>query len=178
VRAEADALGLRTAAKPDSQDVCFITSTTGREGFLGRRLDLHRGRVVDGQGRHLGSVAAVELVTVGQRRGLGLPGGEVPRYAVDVDVASAIVRVGPERELHRDTVALERMVWADGPVEGRVGAQCAAHGAERPATVTAAAGRSEGVVVRFDRSERRVARGQSVVLYQGDEVVGGGIARG
>jgi tRNA-specific 2-thiouridylase len=102
----------------------------------------------------------------------------VPRYAVDVDVASATVRVGPERELHRDTVALERMVWADGPVEGRVGAQCAAHGAERPATVTAAAGRSEGVVVRFDRAERRVARGQSVVLYQGDEVVGGGIARG
>jgi tRNA-specific 2-thiouridylase len=178
VRAEADALGLRTAAKPDSQDVCFITSTTGREGFLGRRLDLHPGRVVGGDGRQVGSVAAVELVTVGQRRGLGLPGGGAPRYAVDVDVVSGTVRVGLEPELHRDTVVLERMVWADGPVGGRVGAQCAAHGAERPATVTAAAGRPEGAVVRFDRAERRVARGQSVVLYQGDEVVGGGIARG
>jgi len=185
VRAEAGALGLRTADKPDSQDVCFITSTAGRGGFLGRRLDLHAGRVVDGEGRQLGSVAAVELVTVGQRRGLGLPGGGAPRYAVDVDVAAATVRVGPESELHRDTVVLERMVWADGPVEGRVGAQCAAHGASRPATVTPTDAQPVlggagpvSAVVRFDRPERRVARGQSVVLYQGDEVVGGGIAGG
>jgi tRNA-specific 2-thiouridylase len=177
VRAEADALGLRTAAKPDSQDVCFITSTAGREGFLGRRLDLHPGRVVDGEGHQVGSVAAVELVTVGQRRGLGLPGAGAPRFVVDVDVASSTVRVGHEHELRRATVILERMVWADGPVDGRVGAQCAAHGTARPATVTAT-GRPERVVVRFDRAERRVARGQSVVLYQGDEVVGGGIASG
>jgi tRNA-specific 2-thiouridylase len=185
VRAEAGALGLRTATKPDSQDVCFITSTAGRGGFLGRRLDLHPGRVVDGDGRQVGSVDAVELVTVGQRRGLGLRGGGEPRYAVDVDVAAATVRVGPESALRRDTVVLERVVWADGPVDGRVGAQCAAHGVARPATVAPAADRPggggagpAGAVVRFDRAERRVAPGQSVVLYQGDEVVGGGIASG
>jgi tRNA-specific 2-thiouridylase len=133
----------------------------------------------------VGSVDAVELVTVGQRRGLGLRGGGEPRYAVDVDVAAATVRVGPESALRRDTVVLERVVWADGPVDGRVGAQCAAHGVARPATVAPAADRPGGVgagpagaVVRFDRAERRVAPGQSVVLYQGDEVVGGGIASG
>jgi tRNA-specific 2-thiouridylase len=70
-------------------------------------------------------------------------------------------------------VVLDTMVWADGPVGGRLAAQCSAHGAPRPATVEA-----DGPVVevRFDEPHRRVAPGQSVVLYDGDAVVGGGIA--
>ena len=71
VRAHARRLGLRTAAKPDSQDVCFIGSAEGRQGFLSRRMELHPGEVVDGEGRPAGVVEAVELVTVGQRRGMG-----------------------------------------------------------------------------------------------------------
>ena len=74
VRQRADALGLRTAAKPDSQDVCFITSAGGRREFLGDRMPLHPGRVVDTEGRDVGAVDAVELVTIGQRRGLGAVG--------------------------------------------------------------------------------------------------------
>jgi tRNA-specific 2-thiouridylase len=174
-RAEADALGLRTAAKPDSQDVCFITSTTGRRGFLERRTDLRPGRVVDEDGREVGRVPAVELVTVGQRRGLGLAGGGVPRYAVAIDAPAATVRVGPARDLLADAVVLDRTVWAAGPVAGRVLAQCSAHGAPRPATVAPDTGTGRHVV-RFDEPQRRVAPGQSVVLYEGDEVAGGGIA--
>ena len=95
VRAGAARLGLRTAAKPDSQDVCFIASTVGRRGFLAQRVDLRPGIVVDTSGRAVGRVDAVELVTVGQRRGLGLAGGEgAPRYVVDVDVSTATVTVG------------------------------------------------------------------------------------
>ena len=175
VRAEAEVRGLRTADKPDSQDVCFITSSGGRRGFLSRRIDLRPGRVVDEAGRDVGRVGAVELVTVGQRRGLGLPGGGAARYAVDVDVPAATVRVGPERELLADRVALDRIVWAAGPVTGRVGAQCSAHGALRPATVGPEPGAGGRVVVRFDEPQRRVAAGQSVVLYDDDEVVGGGL---
>jgi tRNA-specific 2-thiouridylase len=175
VRAEAEALGLRTAAKPDSQDVCFITSTGKRRGFLARRVELRPGRIVDETGRQVGSVEAVELVTVGQRRGLGLPGGRAPRYVVDVDVAAATVRVGPEPELRRARVELERTVWAGRPPPAGQGlaAQCSAHGPPRPARVEAAGQRR--VAVWFERPERRVAPGQSVVLYDGDEVVGGGI---
>ena len=189
VRAEAEALGLRTADKPDSQDVCFITSTAGRGGFLGRRIELRPGRIVDETGRDVGAVDAVELVTVGQRRGLGLPGGGAPRYVTDVDVPGATVRVGPERDLLRDGVVLERVVWAAGPVAGPVVAQCSAHGAPRGATVVDAGsataghdggaagdhGRDDQVAVRFDEPHRRVAVGQSVVLYEDDQVVGGGI---
>jgi tRNA-specific 2-thiouridylase len=72
VRAEARRLGLRTAGKPDSQDVCFIRSDEGRHRFLADRLELHPGRLVDhATGADLGAVEAVELVTVGQRRGMG-----------------------------------------------------------------------------------------------------------
>ncbi len=175
VRAQAQALGLRTADKPDSQDVCFITSTGGRQRFLGRRIELRPGRIVDETGRDVGGVDAVELITVGQRRGLGLPGGGAPRYVVDVDVPAATVRVGPERDLLSDAVTLDQVVWAKDPVVGAVGAQCSAHGAPRLATVGPAAD-SDRVAVHFDEPHRRVAVGQSVVLYEGDEVVGGGIA--
>ena len=190
VRAEAAALGLRTADKPDSQDVCFVTSASGRQGFLGRRIALRPGRIVDETGREVGSVDAVELVTVGQRRGLGLAGGDGPRYAVEVDVPAATVRVGSARDLRSDTVTVGEVVWAAGAVSGRIGAQCSAHGAVRPAALVPGSDGAEEtdtdenhvdgndvVVVRFDEPHRRVAAGQSVVFYDGDEVVGGGIAR-
>jgi tRNA-specific 2-thiouridylase len=176
VRVEATALGLRTADKPDSQDVCFVTSAAGRRGFLGSRMPLHAGRVVDGAGRRVGTVPAVELVTVGQRKGLGLAGGGAARYAVDVDVPAATVRVGPADELLRDAVRLDRVVWAAGPVAGPVAAQASAHGAAHPAAVVVDAGDATRAVVRFERPQRVVAAGQSVVLYDGDQVVGGGIA--
>ena len=76
VRARASALGLRTASKPDSQDVCFITKADGRRAFLSDRMPLRPGRVIDTRGAHVADVDAIELVTVGQRRGLGAIGGE------------------------------------------------------------------------------------------------------
>ena len=179
VRAEAERLGLRTATKPDSQDVCFITSSAGRSGFLSRRLDLHPAEVVDAAGASVGEVEAVELVTVGQRRGLGLPGGSATRYVTEVDVPARRVRIGPPEDLQVTEVALHDMVWPAGLVEGDVMAQCSAHGIPQPAQVTSTASEGAGVTatVRFAAPQRRVAAGQSVVLYHptADHVVGGGI---
>lgn len=183
VRELAAALGLRTAAKPDSQDVCFITKTNGRAEFLSARTELHAGRIVDESGNDLGEVDAVELVTVGQRRGLNLAGGTGRRFVTDVDVASATVTIGPPERLLREAVELEDMVWADGPVEGAVKAQCSAHGRATDAQLSVAVDGS--AVLTWDEPQRRVARGQSVVLYQTVEsvngteevVVGGGLAR-
>jgi tRNA-specific 2-thiouridylase len=166
VRARAAAMGLRTAEKPDSQDVCFITKG-GRESFLSTRLPLTPGRVVDTAGVQVGEVAAVQLVTIGQRRGLGLAGGASPRYVLGVD--GDLVTVGPADELPVATVALESMAWVDEPVEGRVLVQSSAHGRVRPATYGDA-------VVTYDEPGPRIAPGQSVVLYDGDDVLGGGIA--
>jgi len=155
--------------------VCFVTAARGRQDFLGRRIALRPGRIVDGTGRDVGAVDAVELVTVGQRRGLGLPGGGGPRYVTEVDVPAASVRVGTEADLLTEAVDLEATVWAAGPVTGPAVAQCSAHGVPRPARVEPVGVGGDRAVVRFDRPQRRVAPGQSVVLYEGDEVIGGGL---
>lgn len=180
VRSIAADLGLRTAAKPDSQDVCFITRTTGRGSFLGERIPLTPARVVDADGRQVGHVSAVELVTVGQRKGLGLAGGGAPRYVVEVDRTAdrPTVTVGAAADLLVEEQAVRGWVWAVGPENGEVLVQVSAHGEPRPATVSAgASGGADGtVVVSWQTPQRRVAPGQSVVAYVGQEVVGGGTA--
>ena len=129
-----------TAAKPDSQDVCFIRRREGRSGFLGDRLSFTPGRVVDTAGRVVGAVDAVELVTVGQRRGLGLAGGHAPRYVLDVDVAAATVVVGAAEELLVDVTPFERWSWSGEPVDGAGRRAVLAHGEARRAVVDTAAG--------------------------------------
>jgi tRNA-specific 2-thiouridylase len=170
VRAEAARLGLATADKPDSQDVCFITASGGRTTFLGDRIPMRPATVVDRSGATVGRVDAIELVTLGQRKGLGLAGGGPIQYAVDIDVARAVVTVGGEDELLTDRVELDAFAWTAGEVGGDLEAQCSAHGPPRPCRV-------EGTTVVFAQPQRRVASGQSVVVYAADTVVAAGIAR-
>jgi tRNA-specific 2-thiouridylase len=172
VRSEAARLGLATADKPDSQDVCFITATGGRSRFLRDRLATRPGTVVEATGQVVGSVPEVELVTIGQRRGLGLPGGGDPRYVLDVDVHTATVQVGSKADLLTDHLRLRDVTWVAGvPPVGRLLAQTSAHGDAHPCTVI-------GDRVELEEPARRVAPGQSVVLYDDDLVVGAGIACG
>ena len=176
VRALAAELGLRTANKPDSQDVCFITKTTGRGSFLDRLIPLTPGRVVDGEGNEVGTVAAVELVTVGQRKGLGLAGGGAPRYVVDVDVPGTTVTVGSRRDLLVDEQPVAGLAWAAGPVDGPLLVQCSAHGVPAAAHITPIDLAAGTAAVRWEQPQRRVAPGQSIVAYEGDQVVGGATA--
>jgi tRNA-specific 2-thiouridylase len=172
VRDRAAALGLRTAAKPDSQDVCFITQTGGRETFLGARIPFRKGTVVDSEGTVLGDVPAIEMVTLGQRRGIGLPGGGPKRYVTGIDQATATVVVGDESELDVDELIVGNVVWADGPRVGEVMVQCSAHGSAVPAWL-------DSGTVRWLVPQRRVAPGQSVVFFDPTDryVLGGGIAQ-
>jgi tRNA-uridine 2-sulfurtransferase len=171
VRRLATDLGLRTAQKPDSQDVCFITAIGGRAAFLAERIPLRPATVVDSAGRRIGEVPSVELVTVGQRKGLGLGGAARPRFVVDVDAAGAVVTVGSLHDLMVTDQPLRDLRWIDGSPSGDVLVQCSAHGRSVPATVEA--GR-----VRWAEPQRRVAAGQSIVVYDAADqiVLGGGIA--
>jgi tRNA-specific 2-thiouridylase len=193
VRAEARRLGLRTAAKPDSQDVCFIHEGVGREGFLSSRLELHPADVVDEEsGAHLGAVEAVELVTVGQRR--GMPAAGERRYAVAVDVHGRRVTVTGASRATVDEVSLVQgtVTWVDRPpADGEEAfAQVSAHGrpahctiriaapATPPARASAPTDGAASVSVRFDTPQRPVAPGQTVALYDSadpDSVLGAGI---
>jgi tRNA-specific 2-thiouridylase len=172
VRERASRLGLRTAAKPDSQDVCFITHTGGRETFLGARIPFGRATVVDTDGTVVGQVPAIEMVTLGQRRGIGLPGGGPKRYVTAIDRATSTVVVGDEADLYVREVSVADLVWADRPYEGPVMVQCSAHGIAEPAEL-------RGNIVTWRAPQRRVAPGQSVVFFDPSNtyVLGGGIAR-
>ncbi len=170
VREKAVSLGLQTASKPDSQDVCFISASGGRTAFLSERIALRPGKVLDEAGRLLGEVPALELVTVGQRRGLGPAVGA--RYALSVNVQAATVTVAPADDLLVTELRLDPVCWVREPPGGdeKLLAQVSAHGVPVPARWEA-----PGRVV-FERPLRKVAPGQSVVLYRGDLVVGGGTA--
>ena len=161
VRSWAQQRGLRTAAKPDSQDVCFIHSEGGRQRFLGDRLALHPGTLVDGAtGDEVGTVPAVELVTVGQRRGLGLGTGGRRRFALSVDVARHRVTVGDESVARTRRLALSAWRWVAEPLRpgDRAIAQASAHG--RPVSCTV-----EDGGLAFDEPQRLVAPGQTVAFY-------------
>ncbi|MGH9067379.1 MAG: tRNA 2-thiouridine(34) synthase MnmA [Acidimicrobiales bacterium] len=187
VRDEARRLGLRTAAKPDSQDVCFIRSDEGREGFLGDRLPLHAGRLVDhGTGADLGPVEAVELVTVGQRRGMGHSADARRRFVTAVDVPGRRVSLGAPEAAQVREVQLHTVTWVDeddpllsaaGTDEAAAVAQCSAHGRPVLATVRR---RRDGLTVAFSTPQRPVAPGQTVALYDAgtpDAVLGSGIVQ-
>jgi tRNA-specific 2-thiouridylase len=173
VREHAARLGLRTAAKPDSQDVCFIHGDVGRSGFLSRRLELHPATVVDAaSGAAVGEVEAVELVTVGQRRGMGHGADGHRRYVVGVDVAARRVVVGDPELATVDSVWLESLTWVDEPLrDGEPAvAQVSAHG--RPVRCRFEGGGR----VCFSERQRPVAPGQTVALYDdADTVLGAGI---
>lgn len=177
VRERATALGLRTADKADSQDVCFITHTGGRTAFLGDRIGFRPATVIEAaDGSAVGQVDSIEMVTLGQRRGLGLPGGGPKRYVVDVDHDSLVVTVGDETLLQTDEMTVGAVVWADAAVGGAVRVQCSAHGVAQPADLRVD---GEQVSVRWASPQRRVSPGQSVVFYDTSDtiVLGGGIAR-
>jgi tRNA-specific 2-thiouridylase len=177
VRAVAASRGLVTAAKADSQDVCFIAGGAGpvaRSRFLAERIELHPGRVVDGEtGEVVGEVPAVELVTIGQRRGLAVAAGE-RRYAVAVDVPNRTVVLGNESMLETSEVPLTRRTWTGSalPAGTPVAVQASAHGGTTPAELTDAG-------VRLLEARRRVAPGQTVALYDAETatvVLGCGMA--
>jgi tRNA-specific 2-thiouridylase len=169
VREHAARLGLRTAAKAESMDVCFITRG-GRRSFLAERIPARAGAVVDTAGAMLGAHEGIEAFTIGQRRGLGVATGE-RRYVVDVDATTATVTLGDRHDLLRRSVELRDVTWVyRAPADhAELHAQTRAHG-------TPVAASFDGTAVSFAQPQPRVAPGQVVALYAGDALVGGGIA--
>lgn len=166
VRREAERLGLRTWNKPDSQDVCFIEASRGREVFLRSRIPVTPATVVDrSTGDVLGQVDVAQLVTVGQRRGVAPGRDGERRYVASVDLAAGRVDVDRLEGVMVTTVPLvaASVSASDAAlVDGdRVWVQTSAHGAARRAVLRAA--RDWSVV--FDEPIRPVAPGQSVVFY-------------
>ncbi|MBT4743167.1 MAG: tRNA 2-thiouridine(34) synthase MnmA [Rhodospirillaceae bacterium] len=181
-RALAEAFGLPVAAKPDSQDICFVPD--GRYGELIERLRpgaAEPGEIVDLAGQVLGRHDGVIHFTVGQRRGLGLSGPE-PLYVLALQADARRVVVGPKAALAQRQVRLQDVNWLDrkGPEAGRA-VQARIRSTHPP--VAATLGMVDkttmaGLTVELSQPEEAIAPGQACVLYDGDRVLGGGwIAR-
>lgn len=166
VRARAHELGLRTAAKRESMDVCFITRG-GRGTFLGSRIGRRPGVIVDTAGAEVGAHDGVDQFTIGQRRGTRVAQGE-RRYVVNIAPDTATVTVGPREALLRDRVNLRDVTFTHTPPAG-VLVQTRAHGEPFAA-------RLDGDTVMFEQPQSRVAPGQVVACYDDDVLLGGGIA--
>jgi tRNA-specific 2-thiouridylase len=178
VRALAGEVGLRTAAKPDSQEICFVPSNDYRRLLAERGVALHPGAVVDTAGRRLGEHPGTEHFTIGQRRGLGVAAGR-PLYVVDIVPDTGTVVLGSEDECRSASLVLEapNLIGFDPPPDSafRAEVQVRYHHRAAPATVTLGAG---GARVAFDEPQLAVAPGQGAAFYRGDRLLGGGwIAR-
>jgi tRNA-uridine 2-sulfurtransferase len=178
IRAEAAQRGLAVAEKPDSHDICFIPSGD-TQAFLGARIGVRRGSVIDQGGTVLASHDGVHGFTIGQRKGLGIagpgPDGR-PRYVTAIDADNGNVHVGSAADLDVWQLTGHRSVFTAGitpagPVECAV--QVRAHG-EAVDAVAEAIG--DELAVRLRTPLRGVAPGQTLVLYRndpaGDEVLG------
>lgn len=175
-RAEARRLGLlEIAAKPESQEVCFVPDddhVSFLEEFVPRMV--REGEMVDTEGNVLGTHQGSFRYTIGQRRGLGVSTGS-PNYVVDIDTPSNRVVIGSEELLLRRRLVADRLSWvageqpSDGPFE--VEARVRYKGEDTPAAVEVADGIAR---VEFRSPVRAVAPGQSVVFYRGEECLGGG----
>jgi len=179
VRAVASSLGLRTAGKAESQELCFVDTTLGDE--LSRRL---RGRfapgpMLDGDGAVVGEHRGLPFYTVGQRAGLGIAprtSDAAPLYVLRLDAAANSVTVGPRDALLHTALTSRDCTWIAGapPAAGTpCTVQLRAHGTAH-AAVVAGADASGRLDVHFDPPVAQVSPGQSAVLYAGDEVLGGG----
>ncbi len=174
VRERAREIGLDVAEKPDSHEICFVPDGDHAAFLADRGAALGDGAILDTSGRHLGRHDGVHRFTVGQRKGLGLASA-IPLYVVSLDAATNAVTVGPRAALDRTTLTASGVNWIAGsaPASGtRVTAQIRHRHTPAPATVCPI--EDDRVSVEFDDAQAAVAPGQALVMYDGDEVVGGG----
>ncbi len=176
VRARARELGLATADKPESQEICFVP-----DGDYASAVEKIRpgalpgtGEIVDRDGQVLGQHPGIQHFTVGQRRGLGLS-AERPLYVAGLDAERNRVVVGGVDDLNAKGARLERVSWVSGVTPERAVRAKVRVRHRHVGALASIEARAEGqAVVSFDEPVRAVAPGQAAVFYAGDVVLGGG----
>ncbi|HZQ98005.1 MAG TPA: tRNA 2-thiouridine(34) synthase MnmA [Chloroflexota bacterium] len=175
VRARARELGLVTADKPESQEICFVADNN-YGGFIARYAPdaVRPGPILDRDGKVLGTHRGLVYYTVGQRRGLFLSSAE-PCYVVEIDAEANALIVGPERELYRAGLEASGVNWVSIETPNasiRATVKIRYRAPEVGATIEPIGG--DAVRVAFDEPQKSVTPGQAVVFYDGDLLLGGG----
>ncbi len=167
-RAEAARAGLEAAARPESQEACFLGGGDYREFLERRGLRRERGPVVDEQGRELGCHDAYWRFTPGQRKGIGVSAA-APLYTIRTLPRTNTVVVGPRPALARRRVAARGCLYVDA---SRVEAKLRYRS---PAVAASVERTARGFRLSLEEPAYGVAAGQTAVLYEGDAVVGAGV---
>jgi len=178
-RAEASKRSLKTAKRPESQEICFIPDNNyGRflrtyiKGEL--PLSLTEGDILDISGKVIGKHRGASNYTIGQRKGLGLALGS-PVYVTGINTAANTITVGDGEHLLSDSMTVTDLNWIRGFQPGGI-FRCTTRIRYRhkpaPSEVRVA---SDGVMVTFESPQKAITPGQSAVFYDGDLVLGGGV---
>ncbi len=177
-RALAQRFALPVAAKPDSQDICFVPSGSYGDLVAKLRPEANAPReVVDGAGRVLGRHDGIIHFTVGQRKGLGVAGAE-PLYVLRLDAETRRVVVGPRAALGQQRVAIRGVNWLAAKPDGEMRVTVKLRSAQPPQAATLSLGDDGNGIALLDEPALGVAPGQACVVYDGTRVLGGGwIAR-
>jgi tRNA-specific 2-thiouridylase len=179
VRRKAEQLGLPSAERSESQEICFVSGRSYREYLAHRRPDLIRpGPIVDREGHQLGRHRGTAFYTIGQREGLGVS-RQAALYVIDIDVAHNRLVVGQAEEAEARGLVMGDVNYVslpDLPPEGRrLAVKIRSSGS--PAACFARP-QGEGVRVEFAEPQWAVSPGQAAVCYDGEAVAFGGIIEG
>ncbi len=175
VRRVAQAAGLRTAAKKDSQEICFVPSNDYRNLLKQESVALHPGELVDTGGRVLGTHAGTEHFTIGQRRGHGVSAGE-PLYVVALEPQSGRVVLGSREECEQREMLVEDLNWIGYELGTNAELRCAVQHRYRGEAAAASVVRLSDSSARvcFDEPQLALTPGQGAAFYLGTRLVGGG----
>ena len=176
-RLEAARWGLRTAAKPESQDLCLADHHGSMKAFLDAYLPPRQGEIVLQDGTVVGHHDGIEHFTVGQRRGLGVAWSE-PLHVVRLDGALNRVVVAPRQEATRDSCEVRAVNWVsmappEAPLEVEV--QVRYRSAPERARLVPIGSLAESVRLEFAEPQFSLTPGQAAVFYAGEVVLGGGL---
>lgn len=175
VREIAKQIGLSVATKPDSQDVCFIHSATGRKGFLGKYMAISEGKLVDERTNEvIGETDALELLTIGQRK--GVPAGKLGqrRFVTRVDLRERKAYVGPFLNLLVSKAKVKDVTFVNKEIKSgtEIYLQASAHGSPFKGVFF------ENGELIFKNPQKKVAPGQTIAFYdsvENKEVLGSGV---
>ncbi|TWB88601.1 tRNA (5-methylaminomethyl-2-thiouridylate)-methyltransferase [Synechococcus sp. Ace-Pa] len=184
-RLEAERLGLRTASKPESQDLCLADHHGSMKAFLDAYLPPRQGEICLADGTVLGSHDGIEHFTIGQRKGLGVAWRE-PLHVLRIDAAMNRVVVAPRSEAARGGCLVGAVNWVSidppkRPLELEVQVRYRSAPVQalltplEPSLADAAAGRPARCQLQFKEEQFSITPGQAAVFYDGAVLLGGGL---
>jgi len=176
VRKMAKNWGLPTALRPDSQEICFVWGTVTE--FLADYLKPKTGKIINQQGKILGKHNGAIFYTIGQRQNLNIkPASPIwkPYYVIETDTKKNLVIVGREKDLYSKELVVKEVNWIDEKFKNQNSKCLARIRYGHPNQNAKIKMQKSKLLVEFEKSQRAITPGQSIVFYQGEEVLGGGV---